>query len=80
MRRPKALDEQVGSPFPTEKPPVLVEVGSFGDIEAGDGALVMIELGNVIFLANIDGTEMMVGVSIETMLDAIADFNRKTSH
>jgi hypothetical protein len=80
MRRPRAVDEEVGAPISTEKPPLLIEVGSFGDITEGDGALIMIEQGNVVFLANVDGTEMIVGVTIEQMLESISDYNRKTGN
>lgn len=78
MRRPRAETEAIGAPISTAPVPFTVEVGAFGDIAEGEGALVMIEEGNVLFLANVDGTEMVVGVTIEVMLESISTYNRKT--
>lgn len=80
MRRSRAKDEEIGAVISTAPPPLLVEVGSFGDIDEGEGALVIIEQGNVLFLATVNGTEMMVGVTIEHMLESIADYNTKTGN
>ena len=52
-------------------------IGEWGDIEKDNGARVLIYDGQLMFVANIDGTEMVVGMSIEHFLEELMEYNKK---
>lgn len=77
MPLPGERSDEPGAPFPMGPAPRVTEVGTFGDIESGDGAKVIIQSGNVLFLAYYGGAELLIGVTIEHMLDMLAEYNSK---
>lgn len=75
---PGERSKEMGAPFPPESDKPAIEVGEAGDIEKGDGVKVIIYEDKVFFLAACDGTDITLAVTIETMLDAIAEYNTRT--
>ncbi len=74
----KPIMTQPGAPLSTTPPPFTVEVGTFGDMASGDGMLVTISQGHVVYTAKMNHTDAIIGIPIEGMLEAISEYNRKT--
>lgn len=71
-------NQAIGAPLLTLAVPKVTEVGTFGDMDEGDGAKVIIQSGNILFMARIDGTEMLVGFTVEHVLEMIGEHTRKS--
>lgn len=54
------------------------QVAEIGEYDKGEGARVLIHDGHMLFLANVDGSEMTVGVTLEHVLEMIGEYNRET--
>lgn len=69
-------DREPGEPFPLTPPPTPVILGEYGDFEHHDGVRILLTASEVIFLAHVEGTEIRMGLPIETLLEALGTYTR----
>lgn len=75
---PGDREDTMGAPFALIPRKDSMVVGDFGDIEGGAGARVVIHEEQLLFLATCGGTEMIVRMSIEHMLEKISEWTKQT--
>lgn len=67
-----------GQPLPFGPQRPEFEVAVAGDYDAGDGVKVVIKDQMMMFLAQVDGTSITMGVPVTDILEGIQDAGRKS--
>lgn len=71
-----ATEWKMHMPLPLHPPPVEMEVAGAGDYEHGEGMLIVLREDGMVVRARYEGIEAEAGLAIETLLEAIMQWNK----